>query len=71
MLDILQSSLQDCPAVTDTCDIENGMRYKLIIDSSDDESAVRLLFAHEILEKENTRMYVCSEFAEEGHRHVS
>lgn len=39
---------------------ENEVRYKLIIDSSQDESLVRLLFSFGILSKEKTKIYVCS-----------
>ena len=41
---------------------ENEMRYKLIIDSSDDGSLVRLLFSTGVLQRSNTRVYVCSDF---------
>ena len=71
VLEILKDSLQDHPEITSQGHFQESVRYKLIIDSSDDESAIRLLFAHGILEKENTRMYVCSEFLDESHMHVS
>ena len=46
-------------------------RYKLIIDGSEDDSAVRVLFTHGILDRSNTNMFVCSEFTKERHMHVS
>ena len=50
---------------------ERGVRYKLIIDGSEDDSAVRYLFACGALDKQKTRMFACSEFIEESHMHVS
>lgn len=41
---------------------ENEMRYKLIIDSSNDGSLVRLLFSTGVLQRANTRVFVCSDF---------
>ena len=41
---------------------ENEVRYKLIIDPSEDGSLVRLLFSSGVLQRENTRVYVCSDF---------
>lgn len=71
ILHVLQDSLEDKPEVTQQGNVENGVRYKLIIDSSNDKSAARLLFAHGVLRKENTRMYVCSDFLDESQMHVS
>lgn len=83
VLDIIQDSVEDLPmkekysSVMKNCnDSESGMtnhevRYKLIIDSSEDDSAVRLLLAYGILDRVNTRMFVCSEFPEESKMHVS
>ena len=39
---------------------ENLIRYKLIIDSSEDQSLVRLLFAFHILNRAETRILSCS-----------
>ena len=39
---------------------ENEVRYKLLIDSSQDESLVRLLFSFGVLKRDKTRVYVCS-----------
>ena len=56
----------DQPAYT-----EHGVRYKLIIDGSEDDSAVRYLFACGVLSKGKTHMFACSEFVDESHIHVS
>ena len=42
---------------------EAEVRYKLIIDSSEDDSLMRLLFSFGVLKREETRMFVCSDFA--------
>ena len=39
---------------------ENLIRYKLLIDSSEDQSLVRLLFAFNILNRDETRILSCS-----------
>ena len=44
----------------------NEVRYKLIIDPSEDESIIQLLFMFGILQRENTRSYVCSDFFGDG-----
>ncbi len=59
ILDILLRSLLDHP---EECGAENEMRYKLIIDSSEDGSLVRLLYATGVLDRKNTRVYMCSDF---------
>ena len=59
MLDTLVASLLDHPV---ECGSENEMRYKLIIDSSEDGSLVRLLFSTGVLERDKTRIYMCSDF---------
>ena len=38
------------------------VRYKLIVDPSEDDSLVRLLFSFEVLQRKETRMFVCSDF---------
>jgi len=47
-------------------DTLNEVRYKLIIDPSEDESVTQLLFMFGILKRENTRMYMCSNFPGDG-----
>ena len=65
ILEIVRDSLQDRPQ--DQQDItENEVRYKLIIDPLEDDSLVRLLFAFGVLKRDNTRMYVCSNFPGDG-----
>ena len=59
ILAILDSSMKDHPQETGA---ENEMRYKLIIDSSEDNSVIRLLFSTGVLKREKTRMYMCSDF---------
>lgn len=53
---VLKDSLRDMP------DTEDEVRYKIVIHSSDDDSLVRLLFQYEVLERQNTRIYMCSDF---------
>ena len=45
---------------------ENEVRYKLIIDSSEDESIIRFLFTYGILQRDRTRLYICSKFSGDG-----
>ena len=83
ILDIIHDSVEDLPMEEENSSLvknsENSetamtnreVRYKLIIDSSEDDSAVRLLFAYGILDKAKSRMFVCSEFPEESRMHVS
>ena len=54
---MLKKSLADQPK---DLSAENEVRYKLIIDSSEDESLVRLLFSFGILKRHKTRIYICS-----------
>ena len=41
---------------------ENEVRYKLLIDTSEDESLIRFLFDFGVLDRSKTRIYVCSSF---------
>ena len=59
ILDVLQESLKDR---SERKEGENEVRYKLIIDPSEDSSMVRLLFQFGVLQRDNTRIYVCSNF---------
>ena len=59
ILDVLQKSLKDH---SEREEGENEVRYKLIIDPSEDSSMVRLLFRFGVLQRDNTRIYVCSNF---------
>ena len=67
IVEILQDSLADKPYKNQTKyrsldDTQNEVRYKLIIDRSEDESITRLLFMFGILKFENTRTFMCSNF---------
>ena len=59
ILDVLGESLKDH---SEREEGENEVRYKLIIDPSEDSSMVRLLFRFGVLQRDNTRIYVCSNF---------
>ena len=63
VLSILKHSLADKPK---DLSAENEVRYKLIIDSSEDESVIRFLFTFGVLQRENTRIYICSNFPGDG-----
>ena len=47
-------------------DTQNEVRYKLIIDPSEDESVTQLLFMFGILKRDITRTYMCSDFPGDG-----
>ena len=66
ILDILRASFLDQPQEKLGLS-ENEVRYKLIIDPSEDDSLVRLLFTFGILSRKNTRIFVCSNFPADGH----
>lgn len=79
IIEILRSSLADKPyhrlprtpskvisPQTSHDDTQNEVRYKLIIDPSEDESITRLLFMFNILQREHTRTYICSDFLGDG-----
>ena len=62
ILTVLKDSLRDRPSQDGQDMSENEVRYKLIIDPSEDDSLIRLLFSLGVLDRQNTRMYVCSDF---------
>ena len=62
VLEVIQDSLKDHPQDW----AENEVRYKLLIDPSEDDSLVRLLFSFDVLKRENTRIFMCSDFPEDG-----
>ena len=62
VVEILQESLNDHPERGK----ENEVRYKLIIDPSEDNSLMHLLIAFGVLERRKTRIYVCSDFHGDG-----
>ena len=53
---ILKNSLNEISSM------EDEVRYKIIIHSSEDDSLVRLLFQLNVLERQNARIYICSDF---------
>ena len=65
ILDILRDSLADRPMKNRRA--ENEVRYKLIIDPSEDDSLVRLLFTFGVLDRQKTRVFVCSDFPGDTH----
>ena len=65
IIEILKKSLSDKQSPSDH-DTINEVRYKLIVDPSEDESVTRLLFMFGILERKNTRTYICSDFLGDG-----
>lgn len=62
ILEVLQASLEDRPQQFSRDMAEAEVRYKLIIDPSEDDSLVRLLFSFGVLQRKETRMFVCSNF---------
>ena len=68
ILEVLKDSLEDRsqqdnrPQQQDRDVAEAEVRYKLIIDPSEDDSLVRLLFSFGVLQREETRMFMCSDF---------
>ena len=62
ILEVLKDSLEDRPQKNGRDMAEAEVRYKLIIDPSEDDSLMRLLFSFGVLKREETRMFVCSDF---------
>ena len=62
ILEVLKDSLGDHSYQQGQDMAEAGVRYKLIIDPSEDDSLVRLLFTFGVLQRKETRMFVCSNF---------
>ena len=65
ILDIVRDSLKDRPQEHQDIS-DNEVRYKLIVDPSEDDSLIRHLFAFGVLKRESTRLYVCSDFPGDG-----
>lgn len=65
-MDILRASLDDHPQLSSKDVLENEVRYKLIIDPSEDDSLIRHLFSFEVLDRKRTKMFVCSDFPGDG-----
>ena len=74
ILDILKDSQRD-HATSEEDDvhssIQSEVRYKLIIDPSEDDSLVRLLFTYGVLRRGDTRLFICSDFTEDSHSRVN
>ena len=62
ILKVLHDSLEDRPQQQGQDMAEAEVGYKLIIDPSEDDSLVRLLFSFGVLQRKDTRMFVCSDF---------
>ena len=68
-LEILQDSLNDC---SQQANPQNEVRYKLIVDPSEDDSLARLLFTFDLLKRTKTHIFVCSNFpGDSSHQKVS
>eukprot|EP00731_Ephydatia_muelleri_P021734 Em0014g325a len=66
ILDILHDSLTDRPNKANWNENE-VCRYKLIIDPSEDDSLVRLLFTFDVLDRQKTHVFMCSHFPGDKH----
>ena len=66
IVNVLKSSLSDKPTKDHLTDEANKVRYKLLIDSSEDESVRRLLFSFKIVDPSTTKTYMCSDFPEDS-----
>jgi len=68
VIEILQNSLQDKPNRSLHGDQEtyDEVRYKLIIDPSEDDSLSRLLLMYKILDPKKTKTFMCSDFPEDS-----
>ena len=62
ILEVLKDSLKDRPQQQDKKVAEVVVRYKLIIDPSEDDSLVRLLFSFGVLQRNKTHIFMCSDF---------
>ncbi len=65
VLEVFKESMEDQPQPQQDL-IEYEVRYKLIIDPSDDDSVLRSLFFMGFLDRTNTRMFICSNFPNDG-----
>ena len=66
VISVLKSSLDVKSGQIDFTNEARKVRYKLVIDSSEDESVTRLLYAFNIVDPATTRTYMCSSFPEDG-----
>lgn len=58
-LEVFKSSLEDLP---EDLSVDHQVRYKLIIDSTEDDSLIGILLAFKILERQSTSILVCTKF---------
>ncbi len=58
-LDIFNSSLNDHPV---EFNIDQQVRYKLVIDSSEDDSLIGTLLAFGVFNREKTTVLICTKF---------
>ena len=67
-IEVLRESLSDLSLAQsgDSDGVESEVRYKLIIDTSEDDSMARLLFMHGVLDQSLTRTFTCSDFPDDG-----
>ena len=65
ILEVLRDSMQDKPRAVDDL-TENAIRYKLIIDPSADDSLLRILFSIGLFQRDNVRMFNCSDSSSDG-----
>ena len=67
-IEVLRESLSDLSLAQsgDSDGVESEVRYKLIIDTSEDDSVTRLLFMHGVLDQSLTRTFTCSDFPDDG-----
>lgn len=63
ILQVLKESLDDHPQ---DLRMHSEVRYKLIIDPSEDDSLLRHLFKYGVLQKEKTYTYVCSDLVSDS-----
>lgn len=70
VVDILSDSLKDLSLEVisgEHSSIQGDVRYQLVIDSSADESLSRFLFTFKILDRTNTKVFVCSSLPGDVH----
>ena len=63
MFEIVRSSVNDLPS---DLTVENEVRYKLIIDSSEDLSLSRFLFIYKVLSRMKTKLLLGTKFPCDG-----
>ena len=65
ILDIFEETINDSPK--DLTEFETTpIRYKLVIDKSDDNSLIRIIFSLNSMKKQKVRIFFCSDFSEDS-----